>query len=101
MQRTIDILFVVGILVNLVKGADLILRPHQQKWLQDRWVSMTQRLDNIKPMDWFFQQDHIKKFFYVLFASSSALAYLTLILLVKKPLPWWLYLPALVFLITA
>ena len=49
MERAVDVLFVVGVIVNLVKGADLILRPHQQKWLQDKCNSLALYLDYTKP----------------------------------------------------
>jgi hypothetical protein len=41
---------VVGILVNLAKGAELILRPHQQKALQDILETITLRIDGIDLM---------------------------------------------------
>lgn len=53
MQRTVEILLVIGILVNLIKGADLILRPHQQKWVQDKFETLTLRLSDTKPLTWF------------------------------------------------
>ena len=45
MQLTVEILLIVGILVNLIKGADLILRPHQQKLVQDRIETLALWLD--------------------------------------------------------
>lgn len=65
MQRTVEILLAIGILVNLIKGADLILRPHQQKWLQDKFETLTLRLSDTKPLTWF---GHITNpvFFWVL-----------------------------------
>lgn len=56
MTRTLELLLIVGILLNLVKGADLLLRPYQQKWLQEKWDSMTLRLHYTKPLDWYFQK---------------------------------------------
>lgn len=53
MQRTVEILLVIGILVNLIKGADLILRPHQQKWVQDKFESLVLWFDYTKPFDWY------------------------------------------------
>ncbi len=53
MQRAVELLLVVGILVNLIKGADLILRPYQQKWLQDKFDTLTLKLDYSRPLDWY------------------------------------------------
>jgi hypothetical protein len=50
MQRTVEILLVIGVLVNLVKGADLLLRPHQQKWLQEKVETTTLWLTYLKPL---------------------------------------------------
>jgi hypothetical protein len=53
MERTVDVLFLIGFFINLVKGADLILRSHQQKWLQDKCNSLARRLDYTKPLKWY------------------------------------------------
>jgi hypothetical protein len=66
MQRTVEILLVIGILVNLIKGADLILRPHQQKWLQNKFESLALWLDYAKPPKWYTSLVH-KKIYGVLF----------------------------------
>src|SRR6266850_7536554 len=61
MERTVEILLVIGLLVNLLKGADLILRPHQQKWLQDKFETLVLWFDYAKPIDWFIKKDAAKK----------------------------------------
>ena len=63
MQRTIEILLVIGILVNIIKGADLILRPHQQKWFQDKFESLVLWFDYAKPIDWFIKREGAKKIY--------------------------------------
>lgn len=50
MERIVDVLFVIGLIVNLLKGADLILRPHQQKWVQEKFESFTLWLTDTKPL---------------------------------------------------
>lgn len=69
MQRTVDILLVIGILVNLIKGADLVLRPHQQKWLQKKFESLALWLDYTKPLKWYMSLVH-KKVYSVLFFTA-------------------------------
>lgn len=53
MQSAVQILLVLGIVINLIKGADLILRCHQQKWLQDKLDTLALRLDYTKPLEWY------------------------------------------------
>ena len=48
-----DSLLVIGVLTNLVKGGDLLLRKRQKKWLQERFEVLTLRLDDIRPVSWF------------------------------------------------
>lgn len=80
MQRTVEILLVIGVLVNLIKGADLILRPHQQKWLQDKFDTLALRLDYTKPLDWY--DDRIIKKVYaavtVILIVGGSLSFLSL-----------------------
>jgi hypothetical protein len=68
LTRTLQLLLIAGILVNLVKGAELILRPHQEKWLQYKWESMTLWLHYSKPINWFFQSGKITQFFWISYA---------------------------------
>jgi hypothetical protein len=49
-QLAIDILFVVGALVSLVKAAELLLRPHQEKWLQEKFEWLALWLDYTRPL---------------------------------------------------
>jgi hypothetical protein len=53
MGHIIEILLVAGILANVLKGAELILRPHQQKWVQTKVEYMTLWLEYSKPLEWF------------------------------------------------
>lgn len=48
-----DTLLLIGILMNLVKGGDLLLRQHQKDWLQDHFEAFTLRLDDVRPVSWF------------------------------------------------
>lgn len=52
-STTIHILFTVSLLLTLMKGADLILRSHQQKWLQDKLETLTLRLNYINVFEWY------------------------------------------------
>jgi hypothetical protein len=49
----VDSLLVIGVLTNLVKGGDLLLRKTQKEWLQERFEVLTLRLDDIRPVSWF------------------------------------------------
>jgi hypothetical protein len=49
----INALFVVGVLVNLIKVGDILLRPHQQRWMQNKLEELTLWLDYTKPLKWF------------------------------------------------
>lgn len=48
-----DVALVVGILINVVKGGDLLLRQHQKDWLQNNFETLTLRLEYIRPIAWF------------------------------------------------
>ena len=50
MRITVDVLLIVGLILNFVKAGDLILRPHQLKWFQDRFEHLTLWLDFTKPL---------------------------------------------------
>jgi hypothetical protein len=65
MQRAIEILLVLGVLVNLIKGADLLLRPHQQKWLQTKCDTLALWLDYRRPLQWYMRPDIAKKTFWL------------------------------------
>jgi hypothetical protein len=56
-QRAIEILLVLGVLVNLIKGADLLLRPHQQKWLQTVCDALALWLDDSRLLQWHVRPD--------------------------------------------
>lgn len=81
MSRTIEMLFIVGVFVNVIKGADLLLRPNQQKWLQDKVDSLALRLDYTRPLEWYFNRQLLRKLYALLlgitlfgFCLSLALA---------------------------
>jgi len=48
----IDILFALGVIINLLKGADLILRPHQQARIQAAMETVTLHLEELRPLRW-------------------------------------------------
>jgi len=60
-------LLVIGMLINFVKGAELILRPHQQKWLQDKCDTLALRLDYTSPLKWYMESGVIQKWFWLLY----------------------------------
>lgn len=65
MQRAVETLLVIGILINLIKGADLILRPHQQKWLQDKVDTLALCLDYKSPLEWYIKSGFTQKWFWL------------------------------------
>jgi len=52
MHSGLNLLLAVGILANLVKGGDLILRASQKKMLQDRFETLTLWIDDLRPVQW-------------------------------------------------
>lgn len=46
-------LLAVGVFINVVKAAELALRPHQQRWLQDKSESLTLWLEYVGPLRWY------------------------------------------------
>jgi hypothetical protein len=50
MTKLLDIAFVIGLLVNILKASDMILRPHQQKRLQESVESLVLWLEDCKPI---------------------------------------------------
>jgi len=50
---TVNTLLLIGILSNLVKGGDLILREHQKKRVQSFCETATLMLEELKPLRWF------------------------------------------------
>jgi hypothetical protein len=50
MKKLLDAVVIVGLLVNIVKASDLILRPHQQKQLQQSFESLVLWLEDCKPI---------------------------------------------------
>lgn len=58
MRQVLDILLVIGIILNLIKGADLILRPHQQKRLQQTFESLALWLDYSRPLRFYKRARH-------------------------------------------
>jgi hypothetical protein len=53
MNTTVSTLLIVGVLINLVKASDMILRPHQQKRLQESFERLTLWLEDTKPLNWY------------------------------------------------
>jgi hypothetical protein len=61
LQRVLEGLLFVGILIQVVKGADILLRPHQQKWLQDKFDTLALWLDFRRPLRWYMQPKNIRR----------------------------------------
>jgi len=53
MKTPVVILFIIGTLINLLKGADLLLRPHQKKKVQERAETLTLWAEETKPVEWY------------------------------------------------
>ncbi len=66
MNRAVEILFIIGVLINLVKGAELILRPHQQEWLQKNFESLTLWLEYNRPLERYVKYDVIQRLFIII-----------------------------------
>jgi hypothetical protein len=49
----LDIAFIIGITLTVCKGAELLLLERQKKWLQEKFESLTIRVDDISPVKWF------------------------------------------------
>ena len=52
MKRVVELLFIIGLLINLTKGADLMLRPYQQKWIQSKTETLALWLEYAYPLKW-------------------------------------------------
>ena len=52
-KNYIHIVFVISLLLTLMKGADLLLRPHQQKWLQEKLEIVTLKLTYTNFFRWY------------------------------------------------
>src|SRR6266849_1756696 len=102
MLHWIDTLALVGILINLLKGADLLLRPNQQKWIQSKFESITLGLDDLRPIQWYskLRQAFVVEIIYMLtalivfFRMSAIIRWLIDLvppLAASKAPPWWAY----------
>jgi hypothetical protein len=52
-MRVLDVATTLGVLMVVLKAGDLILRPYQQEWVQDKLETLTLHLHFMKPVDWF------------------------------------------------
>jgi hypothetical protein len=52
MRGSINFLLAIGIITNLIKGGDLLLRNSQKKKLQDRFETFTLWIDGLRPLSW-------------------------------------------------
>lgn len=52
-QIVLDGLFILGASLSVLKGADLLLREHQRRWLQQRFEFLTLWLEYLRPLPWF------------------------------------------------
>lgn len=87
MLRLIDALLILGVLINVVKGADLLLRPHQQKWLQAKCDTLALWLDYTRPIQWYMRPDVGRAVFWL--SASALIIFATLIMLFTWKLPDW------------
>ena len=49
----VETLLIIGIFANVLKGADLVLLPKQQAWIQEKCETLTLWLDYTKPLVWY------------------------------------------------
>lgn len=61
MQKTVEILLIIGVIANFIKAGDLLLRPHQQKWLQEKCDTLALRLDYTKPIELLSNNEFIRR----------------------------------------
>lgn len=53
MTSILDITFIIGVILNFTKGADLFLLESQKQKIQNYFESFTLFVDDIKPINWF------------------------------------------------
>ena len=53
MKTTVIVLFILGTLINLLKGADLLLRPHQKRRIQIEAEKVTLWAEYTRPIEWY------------------------------------------------
>ena len=89
MQRTIEILLVIGVLVNLIKGSELVLRPHQEKWLQNKFETLVLWFEYARPIDWLAKREGtVYRTLFVLLVTLFLIGTLVLIINPKNG-SWW------------
>jgi hypothetical protein len=76
MSSSINVLLAIGVLANLIKGGDLVLRDYQKKKLQGRFESFTLWFDDLRPIRWLSYLPNPKPAFWwsVLSAVSALIA---------------------------
>lgn len=52
----LTIAFILAVLVQLTKAADLLLRPHQQRWVQSTAETITLWLSDLDPLSWYSEK---------------------------------------------
>jgi len=81
-----DTAFALGIMLQVTKLADFLLRPKQQEWVRGKCESFTLRLEYFRPLTWFYQiQDHKIQNFFI--AQVAVLAMAVDASLASLPLP--------------
>lgn len=82
MQRIVEILLIVGILTNVLKGAEILLRPHQQKKVQTFFDHLTLKLEYTSPLKWFgyFLKNKIQVVFITIASLFLLIGYLGILL---------------------
>ena len=53
MSHTLDLLFVLGVIANVVKLADILLRKQQRERFESALETLTLRMDYARPLLWF------------------------------------------------
>lgn len=60
MLRFLHALFILAVLINLIKGAELALRPHQEKWLKSKLETLALWLDYTRPIEWYMRPENTR-----------------------------------------
>ncbi len=86
-MKIFETVFALGVLINLFKLGDMILRPQQKKKFEEVFETFTLWLDDIKPINWFNNLVHSGKLQYALTLISVYI--LVLIFLYFQPKASW------------
>jgi hypothetical protein len=80
----LNTLLVLGIVVNVIKAGDLVLRPHQQRAVQTFFEDITLRLESMRPLEWLASLSSTRGQRWLLFAGTAEFAVVLAIIVFHK-----------------